>query len=289
MIRWLIRTVRTFLRRNQANAVEAYSAQAALFVVISFFPFALLLLAILPYLPISKIQMGSLLTEIVPNAIADYVQEIFNQLYATSSLSLISVTAVITLWSSSKGAMALMRGLDRIYGIQRRRGYFLLRLAASLYQLLLFFLLSCVLAFLGFGKLVFQWLIHWFPALTDNMFLKRSVQFLASFLVLFILFFFMYTVISRRKKHFLREVPGAVVAAGGWVGFSAVYSVYLDNINGISMYYGSLSLIMFSLIWLYFCMYIFFVGAEINVWLGENRQLLVEAKKYKHKKKEESL
>lgn len=270
VVRWGYRAFRDFARRNQANAVEAYSAQAALFVVISFFPSAILLLALLPHLPFSEAQIADVFIQIIPDAIADFAQSILQELYAAPSIPLLSVTAVLALWSASKGSVALMRGLDRIYGIHRTRGYVFLRLLASAYVLIFFVLLVLILAFLGFGGVVFDWLSGFIPVLKTSVLLKRGLQFLVSFAVLFLLFWLFYIVIPRRRTHPLREIPGALVAAGGWVGFSSLYSLYLDNIGGVSFYYGSLSLVMFSLLWLYFCMYIFFVGAEINVWLVEN-------------------
>lgn len=283
-IRRVYVTIRDFLQRNLSNAVGAYAAQAALFVVLSFFPAAILMLALIPYLPFSEAQIAGAFMEIVPEAIAEFVHSIVQELYDTSSVPLISITAAVALWSSAKGALALMRGLDRIYGVRRTRGYFFLRLLATLYTLLFFVVLMLLLAFLGFGGVVFDWLSQWIPVLSTSVFVKGSLQFIVSFAVLFILFLLLYIAIPQRRTKLLREVPGALVAAGGWVGFSSLYSYYLDNMGVLSLYYGSLSLVVFSLLWLYFCMYIFFVGAEVNVWIHENWK----PRKKKEKKKRET-
>lgn len=277
----VINAVKDFLARNQANAVEAYAAQAALFVVTSFFPAALLMLTLLPLLPFSETQVTGAFLEIVPDAIAGFARGVVEELYASTSLPLISFSAVLMLWTASKGSVALMRGLDRIYGVHRTRGYLFLRMLASLYLLLFFLVLMLLLAFLGFGSVVFNWLSQWLPALSTSVFVKGSLQVLVSFSVLFLIFLLLYIAVPQRRTAIFREVPGALVAAGGWVGFSWIYSIYLDNIGGFSLYYGSLSLVMFSLIWLYFCMYIFFVGAEVNVWMQENLPPRVRKKKIK--------
>lgn len=267
--RW-IQVVKDFCKRNQANAVEAYAAQAALFVVMSFFPAALLVFTLLPLLPFSETQVTGAFLDIVPSAIAGFARDIVEELYTTAtSVTLISFSAVFMLWSASKGSVALMRGLDRIYGVHRTRGYLFLRMLASFYLLLFFLVLMLVLAFLGFGSQVFNWLSQWVPVLSTSVFVKGSLQFLVSFAVLFVMFLLLYIAVPQRRTSFFREMPGALMASVGWVGFSWIYSIYLDNIGGFSLYYGSLSLLMFSLIWLYFCMYIFFVGAEVNVWLQE--------------------
>ncbi len=264
-------TMRDFVKRNQANAVDAYAAEAALFVVISFFPSALLLLSALPHLPFTEAQITNTFTQIIPAAIADFMQSIIEELYNSPRVTITIITAALALWSASKGSMALMRGLDRIYGIHRTRGYVVLRLLASVYVLFFFILLTVILAFLGFGGVVFTWLSKLVPWLATSVLLKRGLRLAVSFAVLFLMFWLLYVATTRRWTQCLRQIPGALLAAGGWVGFSSLYSVYLNTIGGTSVYYGSLSIVMFSLLWLYFCMYIFFVGAEINVWLHENR------------------
>lgn len=268
--RKLWHVVRDFTARNQANAVEAYAAQAALFVVISFFPAAMLLLTLLPHLPFTESQVANAFARIIPDAITDFVRSFLQELYDGAPVSVTIITVALALWAASKGSVALMRGLDRIYGVHRTRGFLVLRLLASVYVLIFFVLLIVILAFLGFGGVVFNWLAQLFPVLASSMLVKRGLQSLVAFAVLFLLFWFLYVAVPRQHTHFLRQTPGALVAAGGWVGFSSLYSLYLDTIGGRSSYYGSLSIVMFALLWLYFCMYIFFVGAEINVWIAEN-------------------
>lgn len=269
-LRHIWHMVRDFAKRNQANAVEAYAAEAALFVVISFFPSALLLLSLLPHLPFTEAQITNTFVQIIPAAIADFMQSILEELYTSPRVTVTVITAAIALWSASRGSMALMRGLERIYGIHRARGYVVARLLASVYVLFFFVLLTVVLAFLGFGGVVFNWLSALLPWLATSVLLKRGLQLLVSFAVLFLVFWLLYAVTTREWARCWKQITGALIAAGGWVGFSTLYSVYLNTIGGRSVYYGSLSIVMFSLLWLYFCMYIFFVGAEVNVWLHEN-------------------
>ncbi|MBE6756980.1 MAG: YihY/virulence factor BrkB family protein [Ruminococcaceae bacterium] len=272
MIRWRHgwHILRDFAKRNQTNAVDAYAAEATLFVVISFFPSALLLLSSLPHLPFTQAQITNTFVQIIPAVIADFMQSILEELYPSPRVTVTVITAVLALWSSSRGSVALMRGLDRIYGIRRTRGYVVMRLLASVYVLFFFVLLTIVLAFLAFGGVVLDWLSKSVPWLATAAVFKRGGQLVVSFAVLFLVFWLLYVATTREWTRCLRQTPGALLAAGGWVGYSTLYSAYLNTVGGRAAYYGSLSVVMFSLLWLYFCMYIFFVGAEVNVWLHEN-------------------
>ncbi len=282
-VRQIWRLLQDFLARNQANAVEAYAAQATLFLVISFFPGAVLLLSLLPRLPFTETQITNLFVRIIPEAIADFVRRVLAELYEGAPITVTVITAALALWSSSKGSISLMRGLDRIYGIHRTRGYVFLRLLASVYVLIFFVVLTIVLAFLGFGGVVLNWLSQVLPPLEAGVFLRRGLQFALSFTLLFLLFWFLYVAVPRRKTKWLQQIPGALLSAGGWVGFSSLFSLYLNRIGGNSSYYGSLSIVVFSLLWLYFCMYIFFIGAQINVWIDENRPFLRKLPRRKNK------
>ena len=59
------------------------------------------------------------------------------------------------------------------------------------------------------------------------------------------------------------------MAAVGWAGFSYLYSFYINNITNFSVY-GSITLVIFFLMWMYVCFYILFIGAEINGFIGGN-------------------
>ena len=63
------------------------------------------------------------------------------------------------------------------------------------------------------------------------------------------------------------ELPGALIAASGWVLFSYFYSFYINNMGSLMTTYGSLTAIVLCMLWLYFCMNIVFLGAELNSWL----------------------
>ena len=75
-------------------------------------------------------------------------------------------------------------------------------------------------------------------------------------------------VLPNRKSHIFRELPGAIITAGGWLLFSYLFSYYIDNMGNYSYTYGSLAALAICMLWLYFCMYILFIGAEINMILS---------------------
>jgi len=95
-----------------------------------------------------------------------------------------------------------------------------------------------------------------------------SIRTVALLVALSIFFLIIYLVIPNRKSNFFYELPGALLSAVGWTGFSYLFSFYIDNMGNYSYTYGSLTAIIICMLWLYACMYIMFIGAEVNVVLA---------------------
>ena len=78
-----------------------------------------------------------------------------------------------------------------------------------------------------------------------------------------------YKFLPNRKDRYMKQLPGAVFAAIGWMVVSWVFSVYVDVFEGFSTMYGSLTTIVLIMLWLYFCMYSILIGGEINVMMHD--------------------
>jgi membrane protein len=103
-----------------------------------------------------------------------------------------------------------------------------------------------------------------FPDRTGSL-LATIIDFrvLISLAGLFLFFLFMYTVLPNKKLDVLYQIPGAVLGALGWWGFTDLFSKFTDLFDIFSMY-GSLATVVASMLWMYCCMYIMFICAEIN-------------------------
>jgi len=78
-----------------------------------------------------------------------------------------------------------------------------------------------------------------------------------------VLFAMMYAYIPNEKLKFREQLTGAMFSAIIWSIFSWGFSLYVSRAGAYSIY-GSLSIIVIVMLWLYFCMYIIMVGAYLN-------------------------
>lgn len=207
------------------------------------------------------------------------VVPIITQIYdTTASGTVISLTAITTLWSAGKGFLAIMKGLNTIYDIKETRSYLFLRATSALYTLIFAIMVIITMILFVFGNRLFLWIEKRLPRLADMALVIISLRTIVGLITLVIFFLLIYIVIPNRKTKIMQEIPGALLSAAGWMGFSYAFSFYIDNFSNFSATYGSLTAIVLFMLWMYFLMYILFLGAECNRLL-ENKLFIRKVKK----------
>lgn len=237
--------IRAFLSKLRDDSISAFAAQAAFFIILSLIPFIMFLFALLNLFPISA---------------GDFKHFPAGVLSGTAAL-----------WSASRGTLALVRGLNAVYKHKETRNYFHVRAISMIYTLCFATLLIATLVLWVFGNRLYNWIMSQLPVLGDPAFLVLSLRPLVTMIILTLFFLLLYLVIPNRKSRLRTELPGAVISAAGWIVFSYLFSYYIDHRSGNSFAYGSLTTLAFFMLWLYFCMYILFVGAEINMFLTNGK------------------
>lgn len=287
MIKPTIKLINMFFRKIRDDHVSAFSAQAAFFTIISFFPFIMFLISIVPFFSVEESTILKLVTQIFPNAFNSLIVLVVTEVYhKTNSGTLISITVITALWSAGKGFLAIMKGLNSVYEIKETRRAFFLRIISTVYTLVFAIMLIASIILFVFGNKLYLWIEMRFPVLQDLALLIISLRTIVGLITLLIFFLAIYIAIPNRKTKLTRELPGALVSAAGWMGFSYAFSYYIDHYSNYASMYGSLTTIVLFMLWMYFCMYILFIGAEINL-LFQNEVMINKIKELYTKPSEE--
>lgn len=265
MIKAVYDMVMAFLRKLRQDTVSAFAAQTAFFVILSFFPFVIFLLTLLNYLPVPLEQMLRVVKSFLPATLHEFADPLMEEVFTDTTKALLSVSAITALWSASRGFLVIIQGLNAVYGNRETRNYFVVRICAVFYTLIFAVVLILTLLLLVFGNQIYLQIQSRLPVLEHTAFLVISLRTVIFLLALTVYFLLLYLIIPNRKSGFFDELPGAILSAAGWLGFSYLYSFYIDNLSNFSAMYGSLTAIVLCMIWLYACMYIMFIGAELNV------------------------
>ena len=261
--------IQKFLKQLKKDAVAAYAAQASYFTILSAFPFCMFLLTMIQYLPFTEQDLLNAAASVFPSGLNTYATVMIQEIYHSSAAAIISVTAITTLWSASKAFFSLISGLNAIHKIEENRNYIALRVVAAIYTLVFTVMLIVCLSLFVFGNTLVAALTHMFPVMQNLLLLIISIRTIVFLFILIIFFLLLYLVIPNRKSKIKTELPGAVLVSVGWLGFSYLYSFYIDNFASFGNTYGSLTAIVLFMLWLYVCMYMLFIGAEFNADKGK--------------------
>ena len=250
--------------------IPLYASHACFFIVLAVFPALVLLMSILRYTGIDVENLTEILHGVLPTALMPAAQKLIMNTYNSSNTAVLSISAVTALWSAGRGIHGLRSGLNAIYGVTENRGYFYTRLVSMAYTLAFLVVLLLTLILHVFGTQLLELLkFHESPLIS---FLEGIVD-LRFFLLLAVqtlLFSAMFAVLPNRKNKFSDVLPGALLSSIGWLVFSYLYSIYVENFAGLSSVYGSVYAVALSMLWLYFCVSIIFYGGALNRFLQKD-------------------
>ena len=252
----------SFGRQLKEDNITAYASSCAFFIFLSLIPMIMLLLAILPYTPIDPALLTKWVLEELPAGTGNFVISVLEEI-STRSIGLISVTAVLTLWSAGKGINSLIAGFNAIDKNVDKRNGLLVRVIACLYTLVFLVGVLLMLILVVSGNFIMDVSVGAFPRLAKVFEALMNFRTLISIGVLSILFMLCYSLLPYKKHKFRETFPGAILAATVWTGYSFLFSWYINKFGAYSMY-GSLTAIIILMIWLYMCMYFLFLGDNLN-------------------------
>lgn len=251
---------------SQKN-IGIYAANASFFILLSVFPALMLVLSLLQYTPLSAEDFLDAAAGLLPSILEPLLVYLVTDLFADNSITLISLSAIAAIWSASRGVYSLLCGLNGIYGLRENRSYLYQRILCMFYTLLLFAALLLTLVLHVFGQRIIRFLEgRSLPIFRLLLYLMR-LRWLIVFLILTALFTLILAVFPNRRMSLRSALPGAAASAAGWIGFSSLFSFYVNRFANYSKIYGSLTIIAISMLWLYFCMSILFYGALLNYYL----------------------
>lgn len=251
-------------RRISGFRVPMHAANASFFIVLAVFPALLLLLGLLRYTPLEVERLGEMLAGFLPDALLESAEELILLTYDNTNRITLGLSAVTTLWSSGRGMVGLIAGLNAVYEVEENRGYFQIRFLSVIYTFVFLLVLILTLGLHVFGTKLLILLKK--AGRPFFVFLLEIID-LRFFLLLILqtaIFTVLYMVLPNGGNRFCDSIPGALLASSGWLIFSDLYSIYVDHFAHLSNVYGSVYAVALSMLWLYICMAIVFYGGVLN-------------------------
>lgn len=272
----MLEVIRKFLKRFNEDHVGAFAAQSAYFILLSFIPFVLLLVTMVRYTPLTQEIVTEALTRAVPAEFRSFVEGIVGEVFGKSA-AFVPVSAIIALWSAGKGINALTNGLNCVYRVEETRSYLINRLRSMVYTMVFVVAVVGTLVLLVFGNQIQARIAQRVPAVAGLTSVIVGLRTFIALAMLCLIFLMIYRFVPNRKATLKSQLPGAMVSSVAWSLFSLIFSIYIDFIPGTANMYGSLTTLVLIMLWLYFCMWILLIGAEINAGFEDRITELEEA------------
>nr|WP_289765445.1 YihY/virulence factor BrkB family protein [uncultured Acetatifactor sp.] len=273
MTRQLFNILLDFSAKMKKQNISTFAASTAFFFFLSIVPMLIMVCTIIPYTPLTEENLVEAVTDLTPDQVDGLAKSLISDIYKNSA-GVLSIALIATLWSASKGVMALMRGLNAINGVEENRNYFVVRVIASFYTIVMLIVMVLSLFLMVFGDQLVNLMLHRIPQLKQLVSFIMNFRFIFVWAVLSVLFAAVYAYVPDKKLAFREQIPGAVFSAVVWSVFSWAFSYYVTYGNSYGIY-GSLSIIIIVLLWMYFCMYIILIGAYLNRYFAPVNKALV--------------
>ena len=263
------------------DRVGGLSAEIAFFALLSFFPALIALAALLGSM---DAVVSADAAQDVEEWIVEQIVRVFggdntleatvNDLFDRSSAGALTIGAVLAVYASTRGFIAVVGALDVAYDHEQTRGWISTRLVGFGITLI-----SLVVAVLVMVALVVGPLFGEGERLSETFGVGRHYVTLWNWLRWPVVFLAMigwaavvYHIAPNHRAPWRIEVPGALLAAVWWSVVSLGFSTYLSIVaSGANAVFGFLGGALSLLFWLYLMAMGLLVGAEVNSLVATRR------------------
>lgn len=262
----LIRVVKDVGRRYTTDNVGNGGAALAFYLLLAIFPAAIFLLSLLPYLPIPNLQQSimSMLAQALPGQAASAFTSTVQSIVSQRRGGLLSLGAVLTLWSSSSGMYAVMRQLNFNYRIRDSRPFWKIRGIALMLTVFFSVLVIGAFALVMFGGYLIEYLSSVVGLGSQAIFGVELARWTIVALALMLGFAVTYYYGPDLTRRFAVFTPGAVTGVALLVLASLAFKFYADNFGSYQKTYGGLGAAILLMLWLNITGVVILIGSEVN-------------------------
>jgi membrane protein len=262
--------------RFNADDGWAIASHIALSVLMSMFPFLILVTAIAGFIGSQNLadEVARLIIAAWPHEVSGGIAVQMREVLTTARGDILTLGAVFAVYFSSSGIESLRIGLNRAYGLNEHRPWWLLRLESIGYVLVGAIGLLALAFLVVLGPLIFRAALRyagWLAPLESHFNVGRLAA--ATFvLTLALLILHMWLPAGRRA---IEQVwPGIIATLVLWLLCGFIFGRYLSDFSYTYVnYYAGLASAMTALVFLYFTAWIFIYGGELNAAISRERSI----------------
>jgi membrane protein len=266
--------VEAFYRFNRDDG-WAIASHIALSILMAMFPFLIVVTALAGFIGSVNLaaEVARLMFAAWPREVAAPLASEIHNVLTTSRGGVLTLGAVFAVYFASSGVESLRIGLNRAYGLQERRRFWLLRLESIGYVLVSAIALLALAFLVVLGPLIFKTAAKFAPWLEPLEAHYDIARFGIGGLVLALALFILHMWLPAGRRGLGTVWPGIVATLLLWLACGFFFGHYLaDFAYTYVNYYAGLASAMIALVFLYYSAWIFVYGAELNAAIARMRE-----------------
>ncbi len=253
----------------------AIASHIALSVLMAMFPFLIVVTALAGFIGSSDLanEVARLIVAAWPAQVADPIANEIHRVLTTAHGSVLTIGFVLAVYFSASGVDSLRIGLNRAYGLNEKRSWWLLRLESIGYVLVAALLLLTLAFLVVLGPLVFKAGLAYMPWIDQLEPHFDIARFGLATVVIAMSLTIIHMLLPCGHRPFARVWPGIIATLAMWIACGIAFGRYLASFAGNYVtYYAGLASAMIALVFLYFTAWIFIFGGELNAAITRARE-----------------
>jgi membrane protein len=253
-------------KRLFADEAVPLAGNIAFRILFSLFPFLIFLTALAGFFGTEKqatLAVNYLLS-VAPPALAGPLANEIRSILTIPRADLLSVSALLTIWSAMAGVDSVRVGLNRAYDFTETRSVW------HLYALEILFVVASAAVMLIFAGLIFVFPIamatldRFVPGASAGFATLDQLRIPLAVVLLFAGLHVAHRVLPAKRVPALQVVPGVALTVIIWIGLSAGFSAWLLRFNTFASTYASLSGFFTAMFFVYLAAIVLILGGELN-------------------------
>ncbi len=260
----MIRLLLDLIYRFNNDDVPALGSQLAYNLILSFFPFIIFLMTLIGHTSLNGNEILMALSRIMPASAFDLISNTVSEVITTKHSQLMSFSLIFTVWSASAGFNAVIKGLNKAYGVPESRNFIKVRTISILCTLGMAFIILIMVLLLILGRIIWSYAAYKLGFSHELLILWAVIRYIIFISTAIFIFTALYRYAPCKKLTWLEVLPGALFSTLNLILVSFAFAYYVNNFANYSIVYGSIGAIIILLTWLFLVAIIVILGGELN-------------------------
>jgi membrane protein len=262
----LTRLIIEAIRRLFADEAIPLAGNIAFRLLFSIFPFLIFLTALAGFFGSADLaaRIVTYLLSVAPEEFVAPLAPEINSLLTHPRTGLLSVSAILTVWSAMGGVDSVRVALNRAYGLTEDRNPFLLYAIMALFVVGSAFLLLALAVLIVFAPTATHFISTYAPAFDELVATFDRYRYPLAIIILLVGLFLAHLILPARRVKLYYLMPGVILTVLVWLVLSSVYSYFLANFATFASTYVGLSGLFAAMFLIYLSALALILGGELN-------------------------